>query len=185
MPRPEGQQELVLPVRNGLTTSPLPRECSTTELRQHPRCSRRIYHALLFDKAGCGPRHAAGRSTSTPGTLRNRAGAVMFPGYARARGLRIDPHGVCHGVAFVGDRFDNWAGSPGRGQGVRSSAPRRPHHCRVLPGRGGRMATHPSRSFGRIFGQAGSLGYSRPLRQDSHRGIARLTGSPWALCISR
>jgi hypothetical protein len=32
------ERNLVLPVRIELTTSPLPRECSTTELRQHARC---------------------------------------------------------------------------------------------------------------------------------------------------
>jgi hypothetical protein len=32
------ERNLVLPVRIELTTSPLPRECSTTELRQHAGC---------------------------------------------------------------------------------------------------------------------------------------------------
>src|SRR5436853_4213606 len=35
--RPDGVAILVLPVRIELTTSPLPRGCSTTELRQHLR----------------------------------------------------------------------------------------------------------------------------------------------------
>jgi hypothetical protein len=34
--------KLVLPVRIELTTSPLPRECSTTELRQQARADARV-----------------------------------------------------------------------------------------------------------------------------------------------
>ena len=71
-------KELVLPVRIELTTSPLPRECSTTELRQH-------------------------NSGTTTGeiTLRSRRDPC-HRGYAHAselpRRLRSRPlHGSCHG----------------------------------------------------------------------------------------
>jgi hypothetical protein len=51
--------KLVLPERIELSTSPLPRECSTTELRQRAM-SRRIYQGLRFGKAGgCLPRQRA------------------------------------------------------------------------------------------------------------------------------
>ena len=46
----DGKLKVVLPVGIEPTTSPLPRECSTTELRQHsgsdtgPRCDRKAIH---------------------------------------------------------------------------------------------------------------------------------------------
>ena len=50
------KEKLVLPDRIELSTSPLPRECSTTELRQQ-----------ISAMAGLLPQHAAGRKTARSG----------------------------------------------------------------------------------------------------------------------
>ena len=58
---------MVLPVRIELTTSPLPRECSTTELRQRKRA------------AWPGPRNAAETATRGRGVQGLRATAMGMP----------------------------------------------------------------------------------------------------------
>jgi hypothetical protein len=51
-------KELVLPVRIELTTSPLPRECSTTELRQQARANARVSEKVELRRDPCHRGHA-------------------------------------------------------------------------------------------------------------------------------
>ena len=71
----EGEAELVLPDRIELSTSPLPRECSTTELRQHAldiaenrsRRHRRGTAGTCHKASACASTHGARRGDKSAG----------------------------------------------------------------------------------------------------------------------
>jgi hypothetical protein len=181
---------MVLPDRIELSTFPLPRECSTTELRQ--RCVRdTVLRRLAKYTRATGLARRQGLPLAI-GSLRNggtarvsRRSPESGPSPARPRSRLRQRVGVCHDLVSTERRSDRT--NPGRGSapGFRIGSSRRAPPGRMLSRRGCGVAARASRPIGRICGKAGGCGNPCQACENPHRTLGRcLTASARSRCIA-